>query len=152
MTPRELTPLGQVLDDARERLGLSGRQAAQRAGISEARWRQVVTGRQSKGGGRVAVNPGTLTIVAMALAVDADPGHALAVAGKSVAPEQVALLVQQVQEREVAAGEASVDVAAELDRIKNLSGISARDKLRMVRAVLEIQEQAEEDQEAQRTG
>jgi transcriptional regulator with XRE-family HTH domain len=83
MGPQEpaLTPLGALLEEARLRKALSKREAARRAGISEGRWRQVVTGIQKAGTVNVAVNPRANTVVAMARAVDVDPEAALVAAG-----------------------------------------------------------------------
>ena len=64
-----LTPLGQLLEAGRERASLSKRAAAKLAGISEGRWRQVVTGIQKAGDVNVPVNPRRNTVTAMANAV-----------------------------------------------------------------------------------
>lgn len=77
----DLTALGQLLEEARGRAGISKREAARRAGISEGRWRQVVTGVQSAAGMIVPVNPRPITVVAMARAVAVDERAALRAAG-----------------------------------------------------------------------
>lgn len=82
----EYTPLGAILEDARQRLGLSIRGAAGRAGISEGRWRQVVTGVQKAAGRDLPVNPRHATVAAMARAVGVDPGQALQLAGFAPGP------------------------------------------------------------------
>lgn len=81
MADRELTPHGELLDRARVALGISQREAARRAHISEGRWRQVVTGVQRQGGLNIPVNPKAATVAAMARAVDADVRTVLAAAG-----------------------------------------------------------------------
>jgi transcriptional regulator with XRE-family HTH domain len=85
MTPpdADLTPLGALLEEARTRKGLSKREAARQAGISEGRWRQVVTGIQKAGDVAVPVNPRANTVAAMARAVDVKAEVALAIAGFS---------------------------------------------------------------------
>lgn len=77
------TPHGRILEAARG--SMSKRAAAGRAGISEGRWRQIVTGVQKVGGGRtIPVNPKRDTLVAMAHAVQADVPQVLTAAGMSV--------------------------------------------------------------------
>lgn len=78
-----LTPLGALLEDARTRKLLSKREAARLAGISEGRWRQVVTGKQKAGDVIVPVNPRANTVAAMARAVEVPVDEALAAAGFS---------------------------------------------------------------------
>lgn len=79
MTDDGLTAHGQILEDARG--GTSKRQAARDAGISEARWRQIVTGRQRQSGIDVPVNPKRETLIKMANAVGADVNKVLIAAG-----------------------------------------------------------------------
>lgn len=75
-----LTPLGVLLEQHRG--SVSKREAARRAGISEGRWRQIVTGQQKAGGGVVVpVNPRRETVIAMAEAVKANIDEALRLAG-----------------------------------------------------------------------
>lgn len=138
---RELTPLGRMLEGARERLGISGREAARRANITEARWRQVVTGVQTRGGERIAVRPRALTVVAMATAVGVEPTEALAAAGHDARPERVAALVGEIQ-RVPASDEQQV--AAEVERIMALN-MSLDARLRMVRALREAWEHRGQD-------
>lgn len=67
-------PWGRLLDEARKRSGLSARGAADRAGISEGRWRQIVNGFQSAGQGQVVKVAGPDdTIARMAWAVGVTP-------------------------------------------------------------------------------
>lgn len=74
-----LSALGVLLEQHRG--SLSKRQAARRAGISEGRWRQIVTGQQKAGGVVIPVNPRKDTVIAMAEAVGADVSDALVAAG-----------------------------------------------------------------------
>lgn len=81
----ELTPLGHLLEEARGTM--SKRAAAKAAGISEGRWRQIVTGQQKVGGGLVVpAKPKRATVAAMAAAVGADVDEALRLAGFEPAP------------------------------------------------------------------
>lgn len=92
----QMTTLGELLEQARADLRISAREAARRAGISETRWRQIVSGSQVRRGRDVPVNPKARTVVAVALAVLVDPAEALAAAGLAV-PADLALLVRDVQ-------------------------------------------------------
>lgn len=77
----ELTPLGALLEQARAQVGISKREAARRAGVSEGRWRQVTTGVQKLGSTTVPVNPRLATVLTMARAVGVDELEAAAAAG-----------------------------------------------------------------------
>lgn len=77
----DLPPLGKLLEDARKRIPLSKREAARRAKISEARWRQIVTGWQNPNDPTVPARPRHNTVIAAARAVGVDPAEALEAAG-----------------------------------------------------------------------
>jgi transcriptional regulator with XRE-family HTH domain len=81
-----LTPLGRLLEDARQALGLSKREAARRSGFTEGRWRQVVTGLQNTKDVNTPSNPRSATVAAMARAVGADVNEALRLAGLEATP------------------------------------------------------------------
>lgn len=81
MTNRAQTPHGELLDRARAALGISQREAARRAHISEGRWRQIVTGVQRQGGVSLTVHPKPSTLMAMAHAVEMDAYAVLDAAG-----------------------------------------------------------------------
>lgn len=90
---QQLTPLGALLEQARARKNLAKREAARRAGISEGRWRQVVTGVQKAGPGKtIPVRYRANTVVAMARAVEVPVDQALHAAGFSEADIQRVLL------------------------------------------------------------
>jgi transcriptional regulator with XRE-family HTH domain len=138
---RELTALGELLENARSDLRITTREAARRARISHGRWSQVVTGKQPKAGRMIPVNPRERTVVAMALAVQADPGEALAAAGFTVTPT-LAALVDDVQ-RELTANRpitGADDLAAEVERIGKLD-LPADDRLRIIRTVMGLYEE-----------
>lgn len=144
---RELSPLGQLLETARATLGISGREAARRANITETRWRQVVRGTQTRAGGQqVTANPKPITVVAMALAVNADPTEALQAAGLDATPSVVSRLVAQTQTS--VGADLDEDLVAEIERIKGLR-MSTEHKLRMIRALIDTYV---EDQEARDAG
>lgn len=78
--PRGEWPLGAFLRDARGQMSIRG--AARRAGISEARWRQVEAGAQKVAGGiEVPVHPRAETVAAMCRTVGADVERGLELAG-----------------------------------------------------------------------
>lgn len=68
MAPAE----GLLLAESLRRSGLSQRKAAALAGITEGRWRQIVTGFQGVGGVRAPVTGPADTLARMALAVGVD--------------------------------------------------------------------------------
>lgn len=67
-----LSRAGRLIDAARAKAGLSTREAARRAGISEGRWRQVVKGSYRAGGQDISTKTKPETLAAMARAVGAD--------------------------------------------------------------------------------
>lgn len=145
---QERTPLGELLEDARLNvLHLAVREAARRAGISEARWRQVVSGWQSgRAGARIPAMPRPRTVVAMARAVDVDPAHALAAAGLKISTAGLAALMVEPQISNEGPRK-GIDVGYEIDRITKLD-VPARTKLALIRKILELAEEAEtEDQQ-----
>jgi hypothetical protein len=141
MSTRKLTPLGALLEEARaDVLRISASEAARRARMSESRWRQVVTGVQRKAGADVPVNATDRTIVAMAHAVGVEPAEALEVAGRAdVSAESIAAMLQEI--RRPAVGVQADSPVDEIERIRNLRGVSPDDKLRMIRAVVDLHEE-----------
>ena len=68
-TAKKLLPEGELIEAARERLGLSQNAAAREVGISGTRWRQIVKGQGSSDGSRVSVRGGEGTVARMAMLV-----------------------------------------------------------------------------------
>ena len=69
-TPGDPPPEGRLIEDARERRRLSQNKAAELAGISGTRWRQIVTGTASGGKGiQVPVHGRAETVARMAQVV-----------------------------------------------------------------------------------
>lgn len=81
MIDSELTEYGALLERARRARGLSKRRAAERAGISDAWWRQVVTGIQKHGPEQMRMTPSAAVLVRMARAVGADVHRVFTAAG-----------------------------------------------------------------------
>ena len=99
---------GRLIQTAREDTGLSKRQAAQRAGISEAWWRQIESGYKSVEGKPVRANVPEKALVSAAVAVRADVKAVLAAAGydENNAPritlrEQVEIQLSALSERQL---------------------------------------------------
>lgn len=141
MSGRKLTPLGELLEGARiDVLRISASEAARRAKVSESRWRQVVTGVQRKAGGEVPVNPSDRHVVAMAAAVGVDPAQALKAAGRAdVSAASIAAILDEIQRP---APSAQVDsLVEEIERIRHLRGITPDDKIRMVKAIVDLYEE-----------
>jgi hypothetical protein len=161
MTEPDLTPLGRLLEKARkEVLQITGREAARRAGISEGRWRQVVTGRQPSGDRLVPVNPRGITVVQMALAVGVDPAEALAAASLPSSPESVAAVVEQARDsiarKQGKGGEPPVPTQADLDALREIRDDPDRPQAfrRQAQALLDqigaMLQAAEEEERARR--
>jgi hypothetical protein len=146
---QDLTPLGKLLEHARsEVLHLSAREAARRAGISPTRWSQVVTGHAWRGGVRTPIRSTMRTVVAMALAVQVDPAEALEVAGMPATPQAIEAVVSDLQARRDAPAATAPEggsLVDEIERIKNLRGVSPKDKIRMVRAIVDLYEASESE-------
>jgi hypothetical protein len=72
--PPEPPPWGVLIEKAREGQGLSVRESARRAGISEGWWRQIVRGYQNMGSGSYGTVPGPAgTVADMARVVKVTP-------------------------------------------------------------------------------
>jgi hypothetical protein len=134
-----LTPLGELLEHAREKvLHISARQAAARAGISGTRWRQVVTGIAWRGGEATPVRSTARTVVAMALAVEVDPAEALKAAGIDATSEAVQAIVRDARTpKEPAAAGARPGLAEEIERIRGLP-LDPDDKIRIANALIAL--------------
>lgn len=79
-------PEGELIAKAQKRARLSNREAAKRAGISEARWRHIISGYRSEAGQHVPVSGPADTIARMAQVVGATPEQ-LAEVGREDAAE-----------------------------------------------------------------
>jgi transcriptional regulator with XRE-family HTH domain len=81
--PRQDWPIGPALRRARERAGISAREAARRTNgaISSGRWYQLESGWQKNKGTLIAIGTTAATIAAAAKAVDWDQREALDIAG-----------------------------------------------------------------------
>src|SRR5688500_14017667 len=132
----DLSALGELLEAARESLGLSKRQAAERAGISEVRWRQIVTRAPL---GQQDPRPRRNNLIRMAQAVGVDPDRALTVAGFALLPKVPFTptveegWVQLANVQEIIAHEAH----ALITKIQDDESVSIEQRIELVRAVIE---------------
>ncbi|MGV2914630.1 helix-turn-helix domain-containing protein [Streptomyces alfalfae] len=97
--PREAA----LIDAARRGAKLSIREAARRAGISDARWRQINSGYQSVSGGAVPVRAPAETLARMAQVVGVS-GEELARAGREDAAAALAEITPLPQASSAASG------------------------------------------------
>lgn len=74
-------PLGPVLEAARIERGLSTREAARRAGVSDTQWRNLERGFELRKGTRLEVSPRVDTVAKVARAIGLDVKQALELAG-----------------------------------------------------------------------
>lgn len=87
MSERPATPPeGELITAALKRKKMSAREAARRAGISDARWRQITSGYQTVSGTRVPVSAPAETVARMAQVVGVT-SEQLATAGREDAAE-----------------------------------------------------------------
>lgn len=109
MSTREDQPReGRLIEEARGRRGLSQNKAAQEAGISGTRWRQIVYGEASAGPGvKVAVHGNAKTVAQMARAVGVTPRE-LTEAGRADAARILGQLVGET-ERELSDSATATD-------------------------------------------
>lgn len=84
---------GTLLQRALIRARLSARAAADKAGISEGRWRQIVNGYQSARGNHIPVRAPAATLAHMARALDVTPDE-LVEAGRADAADVLRDLIQ----------------------------------------------------------
>jgi transcriptional regulator with XRE-family HTH domain len=88
-TPGDPPPEGRIIEEAREKRRLSQNKAAERAGLSGTRWRQIVTGTASGGKGiQIPVRGRAETVARMAQVVGVMPEQ-LAQADREDAAEEL---------------------------------------------------------------
>lgn len=143
MTDLAPTELGRLLEAARrstDGTGISGREAARRAGISGTRWRQLVN---DEVGPRVP----PVTVIAAALAVQADPATAHRAAfGTDVDAEQLATLIEAAQNPEKRRPTLQADLAQQIERISRLP-LPAAERLRVASGVIALFEEMVREQD-----
>lgn len=140
-------PEGKLIQDALKADGRSLRQVAPLAGITEARWRQLVKGTLTVGAGHVTAQVAPpMTLARMADVVGVTP-HQLADAGR----EDAAAMLERIRAEadrggSVAPGPASTtgQQADEIDLIYASKSMTAEQKLKAIRQVLLLRKQVEQ--------
>ncbi len=115
--------IGQRLYQGRKRFQISKREAARRAGISEALWRQLEAGGKDVGGHTILPNPRPENLYAAARAVDEDPELFFSEAGwqmpepitRDIAEDRLAHKIRHLKERDRQVVEHLVDQMLETD-------------------------------------
>jgi hypothetical protein len=147
-----LSPVGQVVEPAREKLRISKREAARRAGISEGRWRQVVTGIQKAGGGvDIPVRPRAETVIAMLAAVELQVLDAFIRMGGEAPPPNWREIANGVYDRVESPPTPADDLVARRQALARddalidsiwASELSDQDKLELVQIVIDERTEA----------
>lgn len=108
----EQRPEGRLIAEALARTKLSGRAAAASAGLSDGRWRQIVNGYQSVGGGNYfpVIGPAE-TIARMADVVGVTPEQLAEVGREDAAGELVGLRQARAESRPVGTGADPLDLS-----------------------------------------
>lgn len=140
-------PEGKLIEDAAKATGLSIRRLVAAAGISDARWRQIVKGNQSVGAGRfneVVAPPATLA--RMAIVVGLKPSDLIA----TKRPDAAGFLSRLQADLEDGGSIAPLPftgstgpVPDEIDMIYASRSMTAQEKLDAIRKVLHLRAQVD---------
>lgn len=126
-TPRPpQPPVMQLIEQRRDRLGMSKRTAAALAGISESRWRQLENGGREIRGNWIPEDAPDLTLASMALAVRLTPGDIMPFSVRAAA-----MLGDLIAEREARGHQDAEDAA------RMVGALGARSLTGRQRAALE---------------
>ncbi len=134
----EPPPWGNAITTARKRAGLSAREAARRAGISEGRWRQITGGYQVVSPGVYAQVRGPAATVAKMAAVVGVTPEELRTAGRADAGQELARQQQRSHGEEM------------LERVRALDTSQARELLATIAMQLGVRLSAS-DEDGERT-
>jgi len=128
-TPPDPPPEGVLIESCRHDAGLSVREAARRAVISEGWWRQVVKGYQSLSGGSYGLvrDVPARTIARMAKAVQVPPERLAAEGGRPDAAQALARLADHEPGPRDLAGELEAEVRREVLNAHLRTGTPAQD-------------------------
>jgi len=108
----DVPPEGKLIKEALRVSGITQREAARRAGISDTRWRQIVAGYQAIGGRKVEFRSPDETLARMARVVDVSPEQ-LEAAGREGAA--VALRAIHARQKDANARSLPSDAQARVD-------------------------------------
>jgi hypothetical protein len=132
-----------------EQAGRSVRQLAKAAGMSEARWRQILKGEMSVSGQTVEVVAPADTLARMGYVLQTPP-NAFRRAGREDAAKALERIVAAAERGSSAVPlpvtGATGDQADEIDMIYASTTMSAKEKLLRIRQVLQLRAQAEADE------
>lgn len=133
MAPRPPQPPAVMLliEQRRERLGISKRTAAAFAGLSEARWRQLVNGGRPFQGTWITESAPDPTLARMALAVRVAPEDI-----KPVSPLAAQILADLIAEREASGHQDEDDAARMVDALGGRK-LTARQRLALENEIAE---------------
>lgn len=115
----EQRPEGRLIAAAQKRHRTSNREAAPRAGISEARWRHIVTGYRSEAGQYIPVRGPAETLARMAQVVGVTPEE-LEEADREDAAAELRELQEKVEQKnaaEIPPSESGIPSTEDLDRM-----------------------------------
>ncbi len=124
-------PEGELIKAALEKVAISQREAARQADISEARWRQIVSGYQSVGGSKASFRSPDRTLARMAHVVHVTPED-LESAGRPEAAQELRAIEEAEREAEKAAAEAAASGAAPVGAVED----RVEERWQLVQAVL----------------
>lgn len=143
-TPRQ-TREGRLIEEATKASGRSIRGLAANAGMSDTRWRQIMKGSQpGPGGEHIQVVAPAMTLAKMAVVLGLAPEQ-VAKTGRTDAADLMPRLSQRDEGETTFVqmkGHPGSSQRDEIDLI-NESSMSARQKLEMIRMVLELRAQVE---------
>lgn len=124
-------PEGELIKAALEKVAISQREAARQADISEARWRQIVSGYQSVGGSKASFRSPDKTLARMAHVVHVTPED-LESAGRAGAAQELRAIQEAEREAEQAAAEARASGAPPVGAVED----RVEERWQLVQAVL----------------
>lgn len=147
--PLPQRPESKLIQDALAADGRSIRQVAPLAGITEARWRQLIKGSMTMGGNVVEQTAPAATLARMALVLGLTAAD-LAKAGRPDAAVQLESLLEGERRGPSAARPQAAPTAGnqsdEIALIYASRTMSAKQKLEAIRKVLELRRQVEEEE------
>jgi hypothetical protein len=150
-------PEGEILKKAQRASGQSIRQVATSAGMSDARWRQIVNGYMHVSGVNAEVVAPPKTLARMAHVVGVTPEQ-LVSAGREDAADALEDLQREAQNADVQGTSAPVPAVAKeaagvMDEIELIYGSSmtAVQKLEAIRKVLILRAEAEKERRSRRS-
>jgi hypothetical protein len=125
-------PVMLLIEQRRDRLGMSKRAAAALAGISEARWRQLENGGREFGGAWISEDAPDPTLARMALAVRLAPADI-----EPFSPRTAQMLGDLIAEREAGGRQDADDAARMVEALPDSRSLSGRQRAALEAEVAE---------------